>query len=654
MPAAKRSVKRKVDLNQMDLGFSVEEVTRVPWTDWKAPDLSKLPDKLYGLIGVDTETDDLGLSRKKGAGWGFPGGGQVVGYSVTADNWSGYLPIGHIEGNVDPDQARRWLRHVLSDSRQPKLFANAMYDLGWAQVDGVAIHGPPIDVLWTEALLDENRLDYSLDSISKDRLGISKEEDLLREAAKAYGVDPKKDIAKLPAKYAAPYAIQDSALPRMLWEKQEPLIRKEELTRIFKLEHDLIPMYIDMRIRGVRIDVAYAEALRDELRLSTRGLIAELKRRTGFDINVWAAESISKLFDAEGLPYPLTAKTKKPSIDQALLERTDHWAAKAILVIRQKEKLISTFLEGQILEQSYDGRVHGQIHPLKTEEGGTGTGRLAMSDPNLQFIPTRTEEGKKIRRCFLPEEGEHWASIDVSQQEPRLTVHYAALMGLPGAWEARDRYLKDPDMSYHEFAADLTGLNYKAAKILNLAIIYGRGIRETAAQLGLSYEETEEMFRKHDAEMPFAKKLASRCRDKVQSRGYIRSILGRKVRFDLWEPMEWDRRDGRMFPLELAKVSWPGVHLTRARIHKALNSLIQPSAADQLKKAMLDVWNEGLGHHVLIQVHDELDSSVAEVETAVRIAEIMRDAVPLQVPVRVAVKVGANWSASEDGEKIAV
>ena len=151
------------------------------------------------------------------------------------------------------------------------------------------------------------------------------------------------------------------------------------------------------------------------------------------------------------------------------------------------------------------------------------------------------------------------------------------------------------------------------------------------------------MFRRHHQEMPFAKAMSEVCQERVIERGEIRTLLGRRVRFPLYEPARWDARDKRMFPLWKAKQVWPGERLQRARLHKALNSLIQPSAADQTKKAMLDLMRAGLGPRVLVQVHDELCLSVPDEPTATSVAEIMRNAVDLTVPVRTGVTLGPTW-----------
>lgn len=631
--------------------FSVEEVTNLASPDWSPP--TELPDRLGGVVAVDLETRDEGIQDGRGKGWTWEDGGRVVGYSVAADDFCAYLPIAHEGGgNLDPGVVRRWLNHVLSDSSQPKIFANAMYDLGWARRDGVEIRGPIYDVQWAEALLDEHRRSYSLDSIAKTHLGTGKDETTLREAARAYGVDPKSGLWQLPASYVGRYAEGDADLTRQIWVAQEPRLREEDLWDVFELEHSLMPLYLDMSARGVRVDVDRAEVLKRRLRDEVEDILEEIHRRTGARVNVWAAGSIAKAFDAEGLHYGRTAKTRQPSITKQLLQSTDHWLARAILTAREKDKLAGTFLDGVILGNLHDGRVHGEIHPLKSDEGGTVTGRLSYSSPNLQFIPVRTEQGREIRRLFLPEDGERWASLDFNQQEPRLLVHYASLVArggrpLPGAVEARDRYQTDPDMNYHEFTAELTGLPYEQAKIMNLAIIYGRGITSTSIELELSHEETRRMFDKHHDEMPFARALSEVCQQRVRRHGELKSLLGRRIRFPYWEPASWDARDGRMYPLERAEREWPGRQLVRARIHKALNSLIQPSAADQTKAAMRAVLDAGLGRHILFQVHDELCCSVPDEATAQQIAKLMRDAVELEVPSRVDVDIDDRWGGEE-------
>jgi DNA polymerase-1 len=640
-------------------------MTRVSVTDWEIPDLSSLPDRLAGVVGVDTETDDEGLRAGQGPGWAWRGGGRVVGYSVAADNCRVYLPIGHAEGNVDPDQARRWLNHVLGDATQEKVFANALYDIGWASADGVDILGPIRDVQLAEPLLDEHRLSYDLGAIALTRVGRGKDEAGLVEAGKCYGLGDtaravKSNISKLPSWHVGPYAEEDAQLAREIWAAQRPLIEAEGLGPICALEHDLIPMYLDMRRRGVRIDVERVLWMRDRLSNEVAELKREVQRLTGLNVEIWEPRSVARVLDQLSVPYGETPLSREPQITNETLG-ADHPVCRALLAARQKDKLRGTFLEGQILGQLHGERVHGQVNPLKGDDGGgkkhgTVTGRLSMSNPNLMFVPTRTEEGRMIREAFLPEDGEEWAKLDVSQQEVRLLVHFAVLASrssslepwkrskLATAVEAQRRYREDPTLDYHQMVADMTDLDRKTrAKPLNFAIIYGRGVKETAAELELTFDDTKKLFAQHEEKMPFARTMSRCCQDRVTQVGYLTTLLKRRQRFPLWEPADWDRRDGKMLYREQAEAAWPGAALVRARIHKALNSLVQPSAADQTKKAMLDVWKAGYGRHVLVQVHDEVDLSTPNRKIANDVGDIMAAAVKLEVPVRVDRGFGPNW-----------
>jgi DNA polymerase I-like protein with 3'-5' exonuclease and polymerase domains len=657
----KHRVKKQIAA-QGELGFAVDEVTRVPDSPWAPPDMSALPDRLEGPIAVDTETCDPAL-KAQGAGWAWPGGGHVAGYSVAAANGCWYLPVRHEGGgNVCEDAAKRWLRSVLSDPDQPKIFAHCQYDLGWMRRSGIEVFGPIVDVQWAEALLDEHRREYSLESIARDRLGVGKDEGILQDALQAYGLD-KGGLHKLPARFVGPYAEVDALRTLEIWRKQEPLIDEADedgrsLREVFDLEHSLIPLYLDMRWRGVRIDVDYVEQLVKTLSDRCDRLAQGLVSNHGFGSSPWATGAIEKALDAAGVRGIGRTATGKSSITQTFLERCGHPLAQEIVEWRKLDKLVGTFLQGQLLNQLHGDRVHGEIHPLKADKAGdsgglkgTTTGRISMSQPNLQFIPTRTDDGKLIRAAFLPEEGDDYGSPDFNQQEVRLLVHFAYLSKQPGADEARRRFIEDPSLNYHKFAASLMGIaEYKIAKIINFAILYGRGVRETAAQLQMSEDETRQKFKLHEQEMPFAKKLSWTCQETVRRRGYLRSLSGRRMRFPLWEPADWDQRDGTMLPIEQARGRWPGERLERARIHKALNSLIQPSAADQTKMAMRALLDEGLGKHVLMQVHDELGCSVPRDggRTAAQIKEVMEGAVELSVPSRADVKLGANWKEAKE------
>lgn len=629
-------------MRQLAMGIGAPETTWVP------PDF--LPDRLIGTIGLDTETCDLGLQGGGAPGWAWTGGGHLAGISLSADNWSGYLPVGHESGgNLDPGRVRRFLSRVLGREGQLKVGANLLYDLGWLKRFGVDVAGPFYDVQWTEALLDEHRHSFSLEAISKDYLGEGKDEQLLREAAAAWNLDPKADLWRLPPRYVGPYAEADASLPLRIREHQLKQLEAEDLHQVHELEHGLMPFYLDMRMRGIRLDLDRIEQLARSWDRRQAELIAKIKHSTGFKIDPWVAASIARALDAEGIECPLTPKTRQPSVTQDFLRGlTESPTAKMVMEIRSLSKLCDTFLRGQLLGQVHDGRVHGEFHPLRGEDGGTISGRGSMSQPNLQFMPKRTEAGRQIRRCFLPEEGCEWQSADYSQQEPRMTVHWAHLVrrrGQPlrGAPEAVERYRRDPSTSYHQLVADETGLPYAVAKALNLALTYGRGAESTAHELNRSLAETKEFIERYHESVPFVRELDAVVKQQIKRNGFIRTLSGRRCRFPFWEVAGYGKGDGQLARSREEALARFGQAVQRAWLHKGLNRLVQGSAADQMKYAMLAVHKEGLGQHVAVQVHDELGLTSGDRATGQMIAELMREAVKISVPSLVDVEVGPTW-----------
>ena len=624
-------------------------------TAWELPDLTRLPSKLEGLIAFDLETRDMGISANQGPSWPWRGGGRVVGYSFAADNWKGYLPIGHEGGgNLDPIKVRQIINGWMSDPLQPKVGANVLYDLGWSRRDGVEVKGPVYDVQWAEALLDEHRWGYALDGLSKSYLNEGKDETLLKQAASAWGVDPKSGLWKLPSAFVGPYAEADADRTRRVFEHQVPKLKEQKLWDLFLLECSLLPLYLDMRWRGVRVDADKAVILKRRWTLEVQAITDEIKRRTGIGVDLFASESLSKALDTQNIPYPRTAKTKAPSVTADWLTTQDHWLTDLMKKGRELSKLSGTFIDGALLGHIHDGRIHTEYHPLRGEDGGTISGRLSSSNPNLQQMPSRTEEGRHIRSCFLPEKGEQWYACDYSQQEPRLTVHFAATAkqngrDLPGSMEAVQRYKDNPRLSYHQMVADETGLTYKEAKILNLALTYGMGVKATAFNLKVTEDKAREYIAKYHERVPFVKALDQMIGVRVERDGELKTLLGRICRFPMWEPAEYSKTEKYVgVPLWKARKQWPDKTLKRAWLHKKLNRLIQGSAADQTKKAMKDLWDSGLGSHALVQVHDEVGFSFPKADMAREAARIMVDALPLAVPSIVDIECGPNWGDCEE------
>jgi DNA polymerase I-like protein with 3'-5' exonuclease and polymerase domains len=304
---------------------------------------------------------------------------------------------------------------------------------------------------------------------------------------------------------------------------------------------------------------------------------------------------------------------------------------------REINKAHTTFIDS-ILRYEHKGRIHAEINQLRNAGGGTVTGRFSYQNPNLQQIPARNKDlGPKIRSLFIPEEGCKWGCFDYNQQEPRLVVHYAALQQMYGVNEVLDSY-KEGNADFHKIVADMAEIPRKQAKTINLGLFYGMGKNKLQAELGVSKDRADSLFKKYHGRVPFVKQLMDSVMNRAQESGKIRTLLGRSCRFPLWEPASFGIHKALPHEQALAEHG-PGIR--RAYTYKALNKLIQGSAADMTKKAMLDLYNEGIIPH--IQVHDELDISVKDDKEAKQIVQIMEATVDLEVPNKVDYESGNNW-----------
>ena len=611
-------------------------------SDWVAPDsfpnLSQAKE-----IAIDLETCDPNM-ESMGPGWPR-GDGFVVGYAVAVDGWSGYFPIAHAGGgNLDKRLVHRWLTDVLKTPAD-KIMHNAAYDLGWLRASGFTVNGRIIDTMLAAPLLDENRFSFSLNSLGFDYLKEIKSEQGLKQAAADFGVHPKKELWKLPAMYVGNYAEQDAALTLKLWQYLKVKLRQENVESIFDLETRLFPVLQGITERGIRFDRERCEQTIDKLVKREKQLLQELKSATGKPVDIWAAASIAAAFDVIGVPYPRT-EAGAPSFTKTFLEECPHAIGKTIIEARETNKTHSTFLRPYLEFSAKDGRIHPHINQMRSDDGGTVTGRLSMANPNLQQVPARHEIiGPMVRGLFLPEEGELWASNDFSSQEPRLLVHYASLLQLPGADEMVEAYRTNPDTDFHQMVADMAKIKRKQAKTIGLGLMYGMGKGKLANQLDLSVEEASALIDQFHKNVPFLKGTVNavmRQIEKPVTNGAIRTLLGRKCRFPLWEPTTWGVN--KALPYEQALVEY-GSQIKRAGTYKGLNRLIQGSAADQTKAAMIALHESG--ENLLLQVHDEVVLSVKDKAQAQRAAEIMVHATELVIPTRVDVEVGENWGSAK-------
>ena len=609
-------------------------------TEWVKP--TEFPDlRKVDEIAIDLETKDPNL-KEKGSG-SVIGDGDVVGIAVATSHYKGYFPIAHEGGgNMDRQRVMLWLKDVL-ESQSTKIFHNAIYDVCWLRRLGLKINGDIVCTMIAAAVTDENRFRYDLNSLAWHYLGYGKNETALAEAAESWGIDPKAEMYKLPAMHVGGYAERDAEITLGLWQEMKKEILHQDLEDIFDLETELFPCLVDMRFKGVRVDTERAHQMKSNLIKQEQNLLKKIESETNIYPQIWAARSIAQVFENLKIPFERTEKTDAPSFTKNFLQEHEHPVVRMIAQAREINKAHTTFIDS-ILRYEHKGRIHAEINQLRNAGGGTVTGRFSYQNPNLQQIPARNKDlGPMIRSLFIPEEGHRWGVFDYSQQEPRLVVHYASLYKLPSVYDVIDAYQNDPNADFHQTVADMAEIPRSQAKTINLGLFYGMGKGKLQAELGVSKEKATELFNTYHAKVPFVKQLMSKASNRAQDRGQIRTLLGRLCRFHLWEPNSFGMHKA-MTHEDALKEHGPGIK--RAYTYKALNKLIQGSAADMTKKSMLELYKEGIIPH--IQIHDELDISVEDESHAKKIIEIMENAVTLEVPNKVDYEHGDNWGEIHD------
>ena len=625
--------------------FLDQDIKDVSWgnvdSDWTPP--QTLPDlSQHNTVSIDLETKDSNLLTL-GPGWTRKDG-YVIGVAVAAGDSAWYFPIAHKSGNMSKNAVYKWLQKLCDDEKITKVFHNALYDLGWLRAEGIEVKGRIIDTMIAAPLLDENRKWYNLNSLARDYLGEFKNEKLLKSAAEEFGVDPKSGMWQLPPRYVGKYAEQDALITLKLWDNLSKKITQQECSSIFELEIDLLPVLFEMKTKGVRVDVEKAHQTKKDLTKIEKSLVQEIVKETGVTIEPWVATSVAKVFDAVGLPYSRTEKSGAPMFTKQFLTNCSHPIAQKIVKIREINKANTTFVD-TILEHSHNGRIHCDFHSLRSDGGGTVTGRFSSSNPNLQQIPARDPEIKKlIRGLFIPEEGHKWGSFDYASQEPRWLVHYCAtLTGVDRHPQIDDvvKMYHEGNADFHQMVADMANIPRKQAKTVNLGLMYGMGKAKLANVMDIDIEEASRLLSTYNEKVPFLKSLSDKAMDRASNTGVIRTWLGRKCRFDMYEPVSYGFN--RALPMEEAIKEYGSKgRIRRAYTYKALNRLIQGSSADQTKRAMVECYKEGLCP--TLTVHDELCFSINSQEQSDKIVEIMTTCIPdLKIPFEVDAELGDNW-----------
>lgn len=620
-------------------------------------------------VAVDVETKDIGL-KTLGIGVRRPDN-HITGYSFAIeDGPKHYLPVRHQGGdNLDAIQVRRYLRAQAANFTGDLVGANLAYDMDYMLEEGINWKRVRYwrDVQVAAPLINELHDRFSLQHIC-ERYGLpGKNEELLRQAARDYNVDPKGGMYLLPARFVGQYAESDVDMPLLVSRKQEREIEDNELWDIYNLESKVLPVLVRMRRRGVLIDQNKLEQIENWSLAQEAEALDAVRNATGVKINVgdvWKGDVLAPALEAIGIKLERTS-TGKPSIRKDVLADVKHPVADALARARKVNKLRTTFA-ASIRRYMVNGRIHCTFNQIAREDDDTGDqkgaryGRLSCVDPNMQQQPSRDEFAKEWRSIYIPEPDTLWCSNDYSQQEPRWTTHFAALCRLEGAAEAAQAYHDDPLLDNHQFMADLTKLPRKFAKNIYLGLCYGEGGAKLARDCGLptrwacaagswknrelfyfethmeaiakrqevgsgyvfetAGQEAQDILDAFDKRAPFIKKLADKAKEQANTNGYIITGGKRKLHFP-------QKPDG--------SYDWT---------HKALNRLIQGTSADQTKAALVAL--DAAGHYIQLQVHDEIDGSVKDKAEAEAIAEVMRTIMPAKVPFRVDTELGKSWGDS--------
>ena len=502
------------------------------------------------------------------------------------------------------------------------------------------------------ALIDEHLFAYDLDSLGKKYLGKQKV-DIIDRLAEMFGGRATKNVQmpnlyKAPRDFAGDYAVRDTDLTLGLFNYQEPLISQLNLNNIYQLERDLTPVLYDLELQGVRVDLEETVKARRKLNTNIERFQKELNKMVGFNFNVDSPKDVKRAFNPKMRDNQwytnkdeLVGKTGTgaPSFAKGTLEKLRDPRAKLTLDIRQYKKLIGTFIDGHILGSEHEGRVHTTFNQTKTDRGqGTGTGRLSSTDPNLQQIHKRNKEMAAILRpLFLPEKGQDWYCRDWEQMDFRVFAHYVNEPSI------NEMYAKDPMTDFHQLVSNMTGIPRSPedahvagtkgnAKQINLGLVFGMGEGTLAEEMELPFtvdhrgykipgEEAKEVFKKYHNTIPGVKDLLGKASSVAKSRGYVKSILGRRINF-------------------------PKSQFT----YKAGGLIFQSTAADCLKYKLVEVWKylQGTGGRLILNVHDEFDMSLpADPKIDKGVKEIIEDfqtkPFNLRIPIRSDVGHGKNW-----------
>ena len=633
-----------------------------PASGWR-PYQGPLP-RLRGVsLGIDTETKDDGLAKDMGPGWVYDMG-HLCGVSVAWGNSKIYVPVRHPDTDCrSREEVVRWVDDLLRENEC--YFFNLGYDMGWLMHEGVSVWPERAhDAYLMSVMLDENQLSYDLDDCCARAGIVGKDRELLRDAAVAYGVDPRSGMWRMPARYVGPYAEQDAVSTLHLGQLLIQEIDEQRMRGAYQTEIDLVPCLYDMRKRGIPVSEENAARSQAHVREQRQLRLAEIGRQVGRRVTMpelLSSAHCGRILTDLGVKVPRTKPSKnhpegQPSIQKQWLEHLEHPMGMLVRQARQFNDLAEKFIGTYIIGHLHRGRIHANIHQLRDSDGGARTQRLSYSDPPLHQMPARPTSPeqellvKLVRDMFLPERGGWWAAPDYSGQEPRIMVHLAEISSMVGAHEIGDIYRANPDTDYHTMVAGIIGLPRKKAKDINQGLAYGMGLAKLARVLGVSEDEAQEMLDIYEVKLPYIGALTNHCDNLAKSRGWIKLLDGARCHFDKWQPVgtrakREDEERSTVQGYENARRRWPEARLERAFTYRAANRAAQGGAARQMKRAMVAMHRERIP--LLVQMHDEVGFTCTSAPQALLAREIMIHTTKLTVPVKVDLELGPTWGQAK-------
>lgn len=608
-------------------------------------------------IAVDTETycEDL---QKIGPQF-LHGKDFVIGISMAMeDGYAEYFPIAHFGNNCEIPVVA-WFKGLLEREDITAVGANWKFDIEGLNKLGIFPRCKLVDMQVTDALLDENQSSYTLNNISVRRGFGEKtpgemEEQLVLRGHITRGKPDWSMLYKLHPKYVGPYASDDAKLTLLCHMQQMKEIEEQGLQKVYELESEILPVLFAMRRVGQPVDVDAADQLNAEMGIKLDDEYSRIIKEAGKgEVDPFSSQSLAAWVKALGYKPPLTLKYND-SVSNEWLFATEDPHLVGMANYRQGERFRRDVIEGILINQSHNGRIHASWYSTRGtsfmagEDGGTRSGRLSSGSPSLQVIPSRHPiHGPMVRKFFIPEKGAKFYKGDYNSQEVRIAVHFANLLNLTGAGELAARYNADPHFDYHEHIKEMLNavlsnpITRNTAKTTGLSLQYGMGKARLADRLDMKVTQTVAFLDVFNREVPWIKEALFKAQDIANDRGFVKSILGRRRRFIEWENANygasWEKPKTSK---REALLAWGKTR--RAGTYKAWNSVVQGTAAEMTKTAMVNAYKEGI--LPTMSIHDELTASLETEAKAKQMKEIMEHAIELCIPVIVDATLSDNWA----------